>query len=137
MSRIRLPDVSSMSNEQKKQYDRFPSNLVRALLVTTSSTKGYISLGASFPAGQLADKDREMVILRIGALSKSAYERMQHLPLARKAGWTDEEIGKLENGTPYSERKKTFWLLSMNASETSRYEPAHSIVSASITTRRK
>ena len=37
-----------------------------------------------------------MVILRIGALSKSAYERMQHLPLARKAGWTDEEIGKLE-----------------------------------------
>ena len=66
-----------MSNEQKKQYDRFPSNLVRALLVTTSSTKGYISLGASFPAGQLADKDREMVILRIGALSKSAYERMQ------------------------------------------------------------
>lgn len=106
MSRIRLPDVSSMSNEQKKQYDRFPSNLVRALLVTTSSTKGYISLGASFPAGQLADKDREMVILRVGALSKSAYERMQHLPLARKAGWTDEEIGKLENGTPYSEREK-------------------------------
>lgn len=106
MSRIRLPDVSSMSNEQKKQYDRFPSNLVRALLVTTSSTKGYISLGASFPAGQLADKDREMVILRVGSLSKSAYERMQHLPLARKAGWTDEEIGKLENGIPDGEREK-------------------------------
>lgn len=95
-----------MSHEQKEQYDRFPSNLVRALLVTTCSAKGYISLGASFPAGRLGDKDREMVILRVGALSHSAYERMQHLPLARKAGFTDDEIRKIENGTPDGEREK-------------------------------
>ena len=106
MSRIRLPDVSSMNHEQKEQYDRFPSNLVRALLLTTCSAKGYIALGASFPAGKLADRDREMVILRVGALSQSAYERMQHLPLARKAGWTDEDIEKMENGTPDGEREK-------------------------------
>lgn len=110
MSRIHLPDPGSLSDEQKEQYDRFPSNLVRALLVTTSSTKGYISLGASFPAGQLSDKDREMVILRVGALSNSPYERMQHLPLARKAGWTDEEIRKLENGIPDGEREKAILL---------------------------
>ncbi len=106
MSRIRLPDVHFMSDEQKELYDLFPSNLVRALLATTCSTKGFISLGASFPAGKLADKDREMVILRVGALSKSPYERMQHLPLALKAGWSEDEIGKMENGTPDDEREK-------------------------------
>lgn len=137
MSRIRLPDVRFMSDEQKELYDLFPSNLVRALLATTCSTKGYISLGASFPAGKLADKDREMVILRVGALSKSPYERMQHLPLALKAGWSEDEIGKMENGTPDDEREKTYWTLWMNASETSGFPTKRSIVCASTTTTRK
>ena len=106
MSRIRLPDVSSMNDEQKEQYKRFPSNLIRAMLVTTCSAKEYISLGASFPAGKLNDKDREMIILRTGALSHSAYERMQHLPLALKAGWNEAEITKIENGTLAGEREK-------------------------------
>ncbi len=106
MSRIPLPTPHSLSEEQKEQYRRFPSNLVRALLVTTCSTNGYISLGASFPAGKLGNKDREMIILRVGALSGSAYERMQHLPLALKAGWSEEDIEKIENGILAGEREK-------------------------------
>jgi alkylhydroperoxidase family enzyme len=36
--------------------------------------------------------------LRIAALSNSAYERMQHIPPARKAGWTDADIAAIEQG---------------------------------------
>lgn len=106
MSRIKLPDVESMNEGQEEQYLRFPSNLIRGMLVTTCSTKPYISLGSSFPAGKLPDKDREMVILRVGALSSSAYERMQHFPLALKAGWNEDDIVKIEKGELASEREK-------------------------------
>ena len=34
----------------------------------------------------------------MGALSRSPYERMQHLPLARQAGWSDAEIAAIEAG---------------------------------------
>ena len=47
-----------------------------------------------------------MVILRVGALSDSAYERMQHLPLALKAGWSEAEIEEIEKGTLSSDREK-------------------------------
>ncbi len=38
------------------------------------------------------------MILRVAALSNSAYERIQHLPPARKAGWSDDDIAAIESG---------------------------------------
>jgi alkylhydroperoxidase family enzyme len=55
-------------------------------------------LGASFLNAELAPKDRELVILRVGALSASEYERMQHLPIARRVGWSEEDICAIEKG---------------------------------------
>lgn len=98
MARIKLPAVSELTAEQQQQYARFPANLTLGLLKTSRSAQGYLSLGASFPAGRLCDKDREMIILRVGALSHSAYERMQHYPLAILAGWRDDDIEKIEQG---------------------------------------
>ena len=92
--------------EQKQQYDRFPANLTLALLRTTGSGSGYLSLGGSFPRGAIGNKDREMIILRVGALSRSPYERMQHLPLARQAGWRDAEIAAIEAGHCSDERSQ-------------------------------
>jgi len=45
-----------------------------------------------------------MIILRAGALSRSSYERMQHLPLARQAGRSDTEIAVIEAGHGSDER---------------------------------
>ena len=106
MSRISLPDVSTLSDQQRQQYERFPSNLTRALLRTTGSTDPYISLGRSFSVGAIDNKDREMVILRVGALSHSAYERMEHYQLAMKAGWSSEEIQAIEVGRGGDERSQ-------------------------------
>ncbi|CAB3746020.1 carboxymuconolactone decarboxylase [Burkholderia sp. MSh2] len=98
MSRIEIPSIDTLSVEQKAQYERFPANLTLALLRTTSLTSGYLTLGGAFPRGAILDKDREMVILRVGALSSSRYEKMQHVPLALKAGWTESEIEDIEHG---------------------------------------
>ncbi|MGW1190849.1 hypothetical protein [Streptomyces sp. NPDC002559] len=37
-----------------------------------------------------------MVILRVGALSHSAYERMQHINIAKSVGVTEAEVAALE-----------------------------------------
>ncbi|HCR1107303.1 TPA: carboxymuconolactone decarboxylase family protein [Klebsiella aerogenes] len=98
MSRINLPKVENLTNSQKEQYYRFPANLTLGLLLTSCSAQSYLSLGASFPAGKLTDKDREMIILRVGFLSNSPYERMQHYSLALNSGWTEDEIALIEVG---------------------------------------
>jgi alkylhydroperoxidase family enzyme len=98
MARICLILPEAMNDEQHAQFRRFPANLTRALLRTGASTSAYLSLAASFARGLLSAKDRELAILRVGALSQSKYERMQHLGLAKQAGWTDEQIAAIEEG---------------------------------------
>jgi alkylhydroperoxidase family enzyme len=98
MARINLVDPNAMTEEQQTQFKRFPANLTCALLRTGASTAAYLSLGASFLKAKLAPKDREFVILRVGTLSASEYERMQHLPIARGVGWSEEDIRAIEKG---------------------------------------
>jgi len=98
MARIDLPKPSTMSKADRAQYDRFPANLTRALLRTRGLAAGYLDLGFALINTTLDAKQRELVILRVAALSRSAYERMQHLPPARKAGWTDADIAAIERG---------------------------------------
>lgn len=103
MARVTLPEVSSLNSSQKVQYERFPTNLTRAMLITSKSTGGYLSLGASFTEGLLNDKDRELVIMRVGALSGSAYEKMQHLRKAEQAGWSVDDLFCIEHGKPLAD----------------------------------
>ncbi len=99
MSRIPLVDVASMTAEQQQQYDRFPSNLSRALLLTQSRLARCVpELANALRASGLDAKLREAVILRVAALNASAYERMQHAPQATLAGWTDTDIAAIEEG---------------------------------------
>jgi alkylhydroperoxidase family enzyme len=107
MARIHLPTVAEMSAGQKEQYDRFPANLTRALVTTTACAPSFLTMGVAFRVGQLGEKDRELVILRVAALSGSAYERMQHLPIARGVGWSDDDIARIERGAGFDARSDT------------------------------
>jgi alkylhydroperoxidase family enzyme len=98
MSRIDLLDISTMSGDAQEKYARLPVNLTRALLRTGDCTSGYLTLAFSFRSAKLAPRFRELVILRVAALSQSAYERMHHLDPARMAGWSDDQIGLIELG---------------------------------------
>jgi alkylhydroperoxidase family enzyme len=98
MARISLPAPNELTDDQQEQFRRFPANLTLALLRGGGSAEAYLSLGASFAKGKLSAKDRELVILRVATLSGSSYERMQHLPIARRAGLSDEQISAVEAG---------------------------------------
>jgi alkylhydroperoxidase family enzyme len=98
MSRIDLPLVSGFSPQMRDQYDRFPSNISRTLLVTENCTLVFLSLGLYLLGSWLDPRHRELVILRVASLSQCDYERTHHLPAARSAGWSDKKISVIELG---------------------------------------
>jgi carboxymuconolactone decarboxylase len=101
-NRVELENPEDMTEENKSVYDRFPSNLARALLLTRGSAGPHFDLGASFTKGLLSDTDREIIVLRVAKLRNSDFERKLHYHLAIKAGLSAEEIRFIEEG--YSDR---------------------------------
>ncbi len=104
MSRLPLVHVQDMTSYQREQYDRFPSNLSRALLLTDDRLANCLpALANALRSSGLDPRLREAVILRVAELSGSAYERMQHLDQARAAGFSNEEIAAIEAGNTASQ----------------------------------
>ena len=78
MSRIPLVRVEAMTPDQRRQYDRFPSNLSRGLLLTPQRlSEALPNLANALRASGLDARVREGAILRVAALSDCAFERMQ------------------------------------------------------------
>lgn len=98
MTRVTLTPIDEMTVAQREVYDKFQSNLTRALLLTKQSAAPHLALGAAFTQGLLSDLDREVIVLRVAALRDSAFERSLHLHLALKAGLTADDINDIENG---------------------------------------
>jgi 4-carboxymuconolactone decarboxylase len=46
----------------------------------------------------LPEREREIVILRIGYLCKSGYEWTQHVAIGKRSGLTDDEIARIKKG---------------------------------------
>lgn len=99
MARIPLTQVEDMTPQQRAQYERFPSNLSRALLLVDDRLASALpNLANALRASGLRPALREAVILRVAALTGSAYERMQHLGQAEKAGLDPATIASIEDG---------------------------------------
>ncbi|QMU75048.1 carboxymuconolactone decarboxylase family protein [Streptacidiphilus sp. PB12-B1b] len=99
MSRIPLADSATLNDSQQAQYNRFPSNLTRAVLLLDDRLAGLLPESANaLRATDLDPAWREAAILRVAALSYSAYERFQHLDQARAAGWSEQQISDIESG---------------------------------------
>ncbi len=99
MARIPLARIDEMTSGQRAQYDRFPSNLSRALLLADDRLAGSLpNLANALRASSLDPAIREAVILRVAALTGSAYERMQHLGQAERAGLDAADIEAIEAG---------------------------------------
>lgn len=90
-----LPPVDCLSPEQKAVYDMLPLELTRGLLLTRSSATPYLSLGRSFHDTRLSAMAREVIILRVGAITHSSYELFHHVPQAKTCGVADEVIDKV------------------------------------------
>lgn len=66
--------------------------------MTKGSAKPYLSLGLSFRMGALTAEARELVILRVGAVTDARYEIHHHVPEARAAGVPDEVVDAVLSG---------------------------------------
>lgn len=99
MSRIPLVDTDHMNDQQRQQYERFPSNLTRGLLLTDQHlSEALPNLANALRASSLDAKLREAVIVRVAALHDSAYEQMQHAEQVRKVGWSEAEVAAIKAG---------------------------------------
>ncbi len=89
MSRIPLVDPDHMNEQQRQQYDRFPSNLTRGLLLADQRlSEALPNLANALRASSLDAKVREAVIVRVATLLDSAYEQMEHAGQVKKVGWS-------------------------------------------------
>ena len=99
MSRVPMVEIEQMDERQRRQYDRFPSNLTRGLLLADPRlSEALPNLANALRASPLAAKLREAVIMRVAVLQDSAYEQMQHAAEVRKAGWSDGEVEAIKAG---------------------------------------
>jgi alkylhydroperoxidase family enzyme len=97
MARLPLVREQDMTPEQRAQFERFPSNLTRGLLLAAPRlAKALPEVANALRDSGLHAKLREAAILRVAHLTGSAYERMQHYGQALKAGWRADEIAQIE-----------------------------------------
>jgi AhpD family alkylhydroperoxidase len=86
-----LQDIPGPLGEQLRA--RPPLNIYRVLPHAPAAARGFLALGqAILRDGSLAPALRELVILRVGALSGAGYEVHQHRKLARAVGVSEAKI---------------------------------------------
>lgn len=75
-------------------------NIFRTMLTHPVAAKAFLVWGGYILSKKstLPPREREIVILRTGFLCRSGYEWTQHVPIARRAGLTEEEIARIKLG---------------------------------------
>ncbi len=75
-------------------------NIYRMLANSEAGLKGFVRMGnALLYRCELDPVLRELAILRVGRLSRAAYEVFQHERIAREAGMAEEKIAALRDAT--------------------------------------
>ncbi|MCW7541626.1 carboxymuconolactone decarboxylase family protein [Aquabacterium sp. A7-Y] len=94
MARIPYLDLAHVAGPLGERLrERPPLNLFRLLPHAPGVATGFLSMGqAVLRDSSLPPRLRELLILRVGALSGAAYEIHQHRKLARKAGVPDATV---------------------------------------------
>jgi alkylhydroperoxidase family enzyme len=75
-------------------------NIFRTLLRHPAAARAFLAWGGYVLSRKntLPPREREIVILRTGFLCRSGYEWTQHVPIARRAGLSDDEIARIKLG---------------------------------------
>jgi alkylhydroperoxidase family enzyme len=101
MARLPYVDPATASEPVRELLDRFPVklNVFRMMAHADQGFRPLVALGSAILGRQkLSSKLRELIILRVAALSSSRYEWVQHVPIAQATGATADQIAALERG---------------------------------------
>ena len=104
MARIPYANIDEAPPEYKALLGERPAlNLYRMLPHAGPAAVGFLKLGgALLGQNELESTLREIAVLRVGLLSKAAYEVHQHRQVARKVGLSDDKVAALELGADTS-----------------------------------
>jgi 4-carboxymuconolactone decarboxylase len=100
MSRIPYPDLKRLPEDTQKMLAGTPLNVVRMAAHASPAmfeAQGKLAYVIASP-DVLDPKLRETAILRVAHLSGSDYELHHHLPLARAAGLTEDDLTAIAGG---------------------------------------
>lgn len=103
--RLDQPRVPPLSDEEidPEIRERFGTlgllNIFRTLAHHPKLLKRWLVFGNHvLGKSTLSDRDRELLILRVGWLCRAEYEWTQHVLIARRSGLTDEDIARIAEG---------------------------------------
>ena len=102
MPRIPYFDVESATGKHAEFLDKLKPhlNIYRMLANSEAGLKGFVRMGNALLFRCALDAAlRELSILRVGRLSRTAYEVFQHERIAREAGVSDAKIAALREAT--------------------------------------
>ena len=102
MPRIPYYDVDNASGKHAEFLDKLKPhlNIYRMLANSEAGLKGFVRMGnALLFRCELDAGLRELAILRVGRLSRAAYEVFQHERIAREAGVAEDKIAALRDAT--------------------------------------
>ena len=102
MPRIPYYEVDSATGKHAEFLDKLKPhlNIYRMLANSEAGLKGFVRMGnALLYRCELDAGLRELAIVRVGRLSRAAYEVFQHERIAREAGVAEEKIAALRDAT--------------------------------------
>jgi alkylhydroperoxidase family enzyme len=102
MPRIPYPDPASLSDTVRGYLDRAGLNIMRMMANASEPVfEGFGAFSAAFyRPSELDPLLREVGILRVGHLSKSAYEVFHHEGLGRQLGLSEAQVAAIAAGKP-------------------------------------
>jgi alkylhydroperoxidase family enzyme len=93
------PDIAPLAARIKAERGGKLLNLYKMLLASPPLAEGWLGfLTAVRQKAVLAPRYREAVIIRIAVLNGADYECKAHLPFAREAGWSEDQVAGLAAG---------------------------------------
>jgi alkylhydroperoxidase family enzyme len=101
MARLPYVDPESAPSHVREVLEGLPVklNIFRMMAHAETNFRPLLRLGTSILAEQKLDaRLRELAILRVAKLSPAEYEWVQHVPIAKMVGATDEEIAAIDRG---------------------------------------
>ena len=99
MARLPYVDPAAAPEKVREILERLPVklNVFRMMAHAETNFRPLIMLGTSIlTQQQLPAKLRELAILRVARLSRAEYEWVQHVPIAKMTGASDEQVAALE-----------------------------------------
>ena len=99
MARLPYVEIESAPPAVKEMLERLPAklNIFKIMAHAETNFRPLIMLGTSIlTQQQLPAKLRELAILRVARLSRAEYEWVQHVPIAKMSGASDEQVAALE-----------------------------------------